>query len=206
MIKRFLYVVFIMVITTSCAFTAEPKKLQVTKVPASDPNAIRAPRWSEFCPEEYLNKNFIDWSNLEEREKLLQKNNRFCADKRGWVKTAKYATVLPALYCNGERTSVENDVKYFNTNLVYWNKRKEDFDASMGTCKDLKDDALAMCYLKVRELELQRDMVKQNQTIQQQMALQSYYFYDYQRAQMRRMNYMMYDHGMRLEHMYYRGW
>lgn len=116
------------------------------------------PQWSEFCPEQYLNAEYKNYNDVDYKAMATMP---YCKSNKKWVKVVNAVTVLPAVDCwCGEqvrRSAVYKEFNSFNNNLYYWNKRKSEFDANMTTCNQMDKNGRAMCYLKVRDMEAQKN-------------------------------------------------
>lgn len=113
--------------------------------------AATAPKWSEFCPKEYLNCEILPIEALEMQVK-----------KQPIFKRMKYRE---SLY-------------YKNIMCGYWAERKKQFENELSSCDGLSADAKGMCYLKIREMEYKKVTDEQEQNIlrgiQKQLFLQRY--------------------------------
>jgi len=130
-------------------------------------NDVIAPKWSEFCPSEYLGEKPLTSQDGSKMGK--------CHDKRVWVNVLAGITVIPALYCIGEGYHNQMFIIKHNQSQAYWDNRKQRFDSAIATCVSSPIAGQAGCYMQVRQLEEQRNnQLTQNTLAQKQLQSQSY--------------------------------
>ena len=138
-------------------------------------HAASVPQWSEFCPIGYENPQIMTDEEIEIKAKLLadeQTKVFYCKSDTAIAKILRGITILPALdcYCGNKIAKSTNRERLYNENekISYWYMRKKQFENELKTCEGLSTDGRAMCYQKVRELEIQK-----NNNLEQKSGLQS---------------------------------
>lgn len=143
---------------------------------------IQGLEWSEICPYEYLNARVLSDSEIERyaiQKGAEQSNVFYCKYHGPTAKILRTITIIPALDCWGAKklatSNWRNQLKTENITNQYWLQRKKDFYNSLKTCENLSQETQAMCYLKIKEIELQKNNYYQqqisNQTIINQNAI-----------------------------------
>lgn len=120
-------------------------------------NAILAPKWSEFCPEEYLSAYIIP--EFQIHMKAREYCDSYCSSSKKWMRVINAITVLPALMCAASESYWVNQIRKENEIITYWYERKKLFDAAIATCMSAPREQQATCYMQVRQLELQRKQI-----------------------------------------------
>lgn len=150
----------------------------------NDKNYVSTPSWSEFCPYTYLNARIFSEAEIENLAKnsgAEQTDVFYCKYHGTTAKIIRGITIIPALDCwAAKKLATSNWRKqYNNANIenTYWYERKLSFESELEGCKNLSKEAKAMCYMKVRELELQKNAYRQqdkyNQALLRQQAIQN---------------------------------
>lgn len=118
--------------------------------PALAIETIQAPSWSEFCPEQFVNAEYID---INVKQKHQWKDMLYCG----------LFGVVGLLFCS----SFQNKEK-INTNN-YWVSRRNEFESELSLCDNPKTDK-SLCYLQVRQLELTKNNQLETQAMLKQQA------------------------------------
>lgn len=151
--------------------------LMVISVYAIDNSGI--PKWSEFCPAEYEYPQVLSAREIETKAQDLADEKTkvfYCKSDRTVAKVVRGITVLPALDCwagnKMAKSSFRNLLYTDNENNKYWLNRKQQFINELRTCEGMSNDGKAMCYQKVRELELKKNNDLNNNAYNQAMLYQ----------------------------------
>lgn len=138
--------------------------------------ATNVPQWNEFCPQGLENPKILTEQEIDAIAKRLadeQTKILYCKYDGKTAKILRGITILPALDCYcGNRIAKSNNKKLLyitNEKNAYWLDRKNQFENELKTCEGLSNDNKAMCYLKVRELEIQKNNnLEQNRLLERQ--------------------------------------
>lgn len=140
-------------------------------------DTLNPPNWSEFCPYEYQHARIFSASEIESlaQESGAESSNIFYCKYHG--KTAKIIrgiTIIPAIDCYLlNKMNVSNWRKSYNMANVenaYWYNRRMAFENALESCKNLSNDSKVMCYLKIREIELQKNAYRQQESYNQEIV------------------------------------
>lgn len=129
--------------------------LILSSLPVLSIEKIPEPQWSEFCPKEFLNAEKIDLDSM----KLAHKPKYSMP-----VKILATWALLPVgiyMFCTDKgKIPNEKEILEYNNAVEYWHTRKLSFDANVATCKAGSYSQQSLCYMKVRELELQKQQIE----------------------------------------------
>lgn len=138
-------------------------------------NATGTPKWNEFAPEGYENPIILTDEEIELKSQELadtQSKRFYCKSDSTTAKVLRGITILPAIDCfcanKISKSNHKSNLHQENKKNTYWLKRKQQFENELKTCKNLSNYEKAMCYMKIRELELQK-----NHNLEQKQELQS---------------------------------
>ena len=156
------------------------------------------PEWSNFAPAEYTNPVILssDEINIEAQELANIKTKVFyCKSDKLYAKIIRGITILPAADCWCANKIAKSNYKTMleleNKNNAYWLERKKQFLNELSACENLSKDAKGMCYLKVSEIEYQKNDNLRLQGLQGQMVqlqkMQNYNLQDIN-SQLRQIN------------------
>lgn len=120
------------------------------------------PKWSEFCPTQYYNAQYKTIDKVEIQKEAEQMTKMlYCHSDNKFVDISSKVLILPAIDCwtgtKIAKSKIRKENTQFNQNLDYWNARKKDFEANIQTCNIADNNTKAMCYMKIRELEMQKN-------------------------------------------------
>ncbi len=136
--------------------------------------ASGTPDWSDFCPAAYINPVVLSNEEIDiKAQELADKKTKifYCKSDKIYAKILRGITILPAVDCwCGNKISKSNfraTLELENMNNQYWLDRKKQFTNEISACENLSKDAKGMCYLKVSEIEYQKnDNLKEQQKLQ----------------------------------------
>ena len=120
------------------------------------------PKWSEFCPAQYYKAQYksIDDNELN-KEAECKTKMLYCHSDNKFVDISSKVLILPAIDCWTGTKLAKSKIKKtnieFNRNLDYWNSREKAFNANIQICNMADNSTKAMCYIKVKELEMQKN-------------------------------------------------
>jgi len=127
-------------------------------------NDIKAPEWFEFCPSQYIDANIWTQDNIEniaKRKGTEQTKIFYCKPDGKVANVVRWITLLPALDCSlGRKIAINNWKNVLtaeNENNKYWYERRIAFNDSLKTCANISKDSKALCYMKIREIENQKN-------------------------------------------------
>lgn len=175
---------------------------------ANPQNATNAPKWEEFCPAQYLNAQVLNPTELEE---LAIKNGTeksaifYCKPNGTTAKIIRGITIIPALDCWVGRklaiSSQRRQLKSQNVQSEYWAGRKKYFQESLKICDTLSRDNKGLCYLKTREIELQKTAQKEQKDYNDRILMQNQMMYHQQvrsNFELQEMNYNLRNQNFNL--------
>lgn len=146
---------------------------------AKSDDYVAQPSWSEFCPSAYLEAKILSPMEIEYMAKengTAQTDIFYCKYHGKTARIIRGLTILPALDCWGaKKIATSTWRKRFNAENVensYWYERKTAFKNALEGCKNLSKDSKAMCYMKVRELEIQKNAYRQQNIYNQESLRQ----------------------------------
>jgi len=140
--------------------------------PVSSTEEIKAPGWSEFCPEKYVNAEYIP---LSEAKKTVVSLSPYCDSDKKWVRNLVKFTVLPALDCRIAENIYRAQIMKKNEIAGYWISRRDEYEKEISSCNNPKIDK-TICLLQVKQLEEQRNnQLKINDIMAAQAFSQSMY-------------------------------
>ncbi|MCQ2788927.1 MAG: hypothetical protein MJ229_00975 [bacterium] len=140
---------------------------------------IKEPEWSEICPSEYLDAKIYsndEIENIATSEGTRQSAIFYCKPQGKTAKIIRGITIIPAIDCwTAKKIAISNIRRQYNNANIsnyYWVERKKQFYNEINTCKTLSKNEKALCYLKIREIELQKTASKQQELYNQMMLRQ----------------------------------
>lgn len=151
--------------------------------------SVSTPQWSEFSPLGYQNPTVYTDEEIEKIATLRGTKHTkilYCAPDGTTAKIIRGLTVLPALDCYlGRKIAISKWRKHLyseNLNNEYWLNRKNAFENSLSLCNALRGDTKIMCYMKVRELEIQKNAIHKqelySETIIRQNSIKNFELQD----------------------------
>ncbi len=107
----------------------------IINYPALAMQEVKPPSWEEFCPEKYINAEYI---------------NKIYYKYMG-LKEILYAISIVGIPANVKNYNKENE-KLLNN---HWVKRRINFENDIKNCNQLSNnDSKVMCYMQVRKNQL----------------------------------------------------
>ena len=122
-----------------------------------------APRWTEFCPKQFLNpklKTDEEIQILSQKEgELKAKQFPGCRSEGEKIKKIRDFSILFAddcsIFADFYTKQAKRSLVHENMEKQYWIDRKNDFDKSINQCKKLPKKKQSECFSQLRHKQLQ---------------------------------------------------